>query len=73
MKKIILLIALTLIISACQSWDFARRVKQQGNILSKAKVERLRPGMSKDDVVTLLGSDLLTPTFNEDRWDYAYT
>ena len=30
-------------------------------------------GMSKNDTAILMGTSLLSPTFNNNRWDYAYT
>ncbi|EHL29442.1 outer membrane protein assembly factor BamE [Legionella drancourtii] len=63
----------TLTLTQCTSFDFARRVAQQGNLIPKAKVDRLKVGMSKNDVAILMGTSLLSPTFNNDRWDYAYT
>ncbi|MGQ3889733.1 outer membrane protein assembly factor BamE [Legionella sp. CNM-1927-20] len=69
----ILLIALVLTLTHCMSYDFTRRVVQQGNLLPQDKVERLHVGMSKEDVAILMGTSLLSPTFNNDRWDYAYT
>lgn len=62
-----------LTLTQCSSYDFARRVTQQGNLLPKSKIDRLKVGMSKNDVAILMGTSLLSPTFNEDRWDYAYT
>lgn len=29
--------------------------------------------MSKQDVAILMGTSLISPTFNNHRWDYAYT
>jgi outer membrane protein assembly factor BamE len=29
--------------------------------------------MHKDDVAILMGTSLINPMFNLDRWDYAYT
>lgn len=60
-------------ITSCATYDFSRRVVQQGNLLPQSKIQRLRLGMSKDDVAILMGSSLLSPTFNNNRWDYAYT
>lgn len=60
-------------LTQCTSYDFARRVAQQGNLLPKDKIDRLKVGMSKSDVAILMGTSLLSPTFNNDRWDYAYT
>lgn len=55
------------------SYDFSRRVVQQGNLLAPQKIERLKIGMSKNDAAILMGTSLISPTFNNDRWDYAYT
>ncbi|MGF1526481.1 MAG: outer membrane protein assembly factor BamE [Candidatus Competibacterales bacterium] len=45
----------------------------QGNELDTAQVQRLRPGLTKGQVRTLLGSPLLNSPFHRDRWDYVYT
>ncbi len=66
-----LLIAATL--CSCASYDFSRRVVQQGNLLPDEKLSRLHLGMSKEDVSILMGTSLLSPDFNNDHWDYAYT
>ncbi len=75
MKKsfLISLMVLTLGLTNCTSYDFSRRIVQQGNLLPESKIQRLKTGMSKKDVAVLMGSSLLSPTFNNDRWDYAYT
>ncbi len=75
MRLIIILVTLLLNLSLthCVSYDFARRVRQQGNLLPQEKIERLKIGMSKDDAAILMGTSLLSPTFNTNRWDYAYT
>ncbi len=67
----IIIVSLTL--TQCVSYDFSRRITQQGNLLPQAKVARLKTGMSKDDVAILMGTSIMSPTFNNDRWDYAYT
>lgn len=60
-------------LTQCTSYDFARRVVQQGNLLPKEKIDRLKTGMSKENVAILMGTSIISPTFNNDRWDYAYT
>ena len=72
-RTILIAISLTLSLTNCMSSDFARRVVQQGNLLPQEKLSRLNIGMSKDDAAILMGTSLLSPTFNNDRWDYAYT
>jgi outer membrane protein assembly factor BamE len=69
----LLCILFTLTLTQCTSYDFARRVAQQGNLLPGALIDRLKVGMSKNDVAILMGTSLLSPTFNNNRWDYAYT
>lgn len=66
-------ILLSLSLTQCASLDFSRRIAQQGNLLPQEKISRLKTGMSKDDVAILMGTSLLSPMFNNDRWDYAYT
>ena len=75
MRIIIFLLGIlfTFTLTQCASFDLSRRVAQQGNLLPKNKIDRLKPGMSKNDVAILMGTSLLSPTFNENRWDYAYT
>ena len=66
-------IFLTLTLTQCESYDFARRAVRQGNLLPKSEIDRLKIGMSKDQVAHLMGNSLISPTFNNNRWDYAYT
>lgn len=70
---ILLSLIITLTLTQCVSYDFSRRIRQQGNLLPQSKIERLKVGMSKNDVAILMGTSLISPTFNNDRWDYAYT
>jgi outer membrane protein assembly factor BamE len=70
---ILISIILTLTLTHCASYDFSRRIVEQGNMLQQDHISRLKIGMSKNDAAILLGTSLLSPTFNNDRWDYAYT
>ncbi len=75
MRIIIILITalLACTLTQCISYDFSRRIVQQGNLIPADKVERLKLGMSKEEVAILMGTSLLSPIFNNERWDYAYT
>lgn len=46
---------------------------QQGNILDKKTVDQLQPGMTKHQVVVLMGSPSVSTPFNQNRWDYVST
>jgi outer membrane protein assembly factor BamE len=45
----------------------------QGNFVSKEQVEALRVGMSRVQVIEVLGNPLLTSVFHADRWEYVFT
>ena len=72
-KTILITIALALTLTSCISYDLSRHIVQQGNLLPQSKIERLKVGMSKEDTAILMGTSLISPLFNNDRWDYAYT
>jgi len=44
----------------------------QGNYLTSDSVERVRPGMRRQDVRFVLGSPLLLDPFHPNRWDYIF-
>ncbi len=71
--RIILISIIFCLLNSCASYDFSRRPVQQGNLLPAATVAKLKVGMTREDAAILLGTSLLSPTFNNNRWDYAYT
>ncbi|MCD8339567.1 MAG: outer membrane protein assembly factor BamE [Burkholderiales bacterium] len=44
----------------------------QGNVVTSEMTEALREGMTKNQVIFLLGSPTLRSTFHENEWDYIY-
>lgn len=46
---------------------------QQGNLFDKSTVETLKPGMSKRQVLLVMGSPAVISPFEQDRWDYVST
>ena len=72
-RTILFTIALALTLTHCASYDFSRRVVEQGNLLPQEKIDRLKIGMSKNDVAILMGTSLLNPIVDPNRWDYSYT
>jgi outer membrane protein assembly factor BamE len=45
---------------------------QQGNFISQEMVAQLREGMTREQVLFILGTPLLTDIFHAERWDYAF-
>ncbi len=50
-----------------------RQPIHQGNLLEKKNVEQLQAGMSKRQVLVLLGSPSVADPFHTLRWDYITT
>ena len=75
------LIILPLLLTGCSSprtWtvpDFSsHKIEiQQGNVVTKEMVAKLKPGMTRSQVRFVLGTPLLIDPFRTDRWDYVYT
>ena len=46
---------------------------QQGNLLDKAMVDQLKPGMTKRQTLLLMGTPSVSTPFEQNRWDYVST
>ena len=45
----------------------------QGTLLEKQNVEQLKPGMTREQVISLVGTPTVADPFHSDRWDYVAT
>ena len=46
---------------------------QQGNVITQAMIDKLKPGMTRRQVTFIMGQSVLKNSFNPDRWDYVYS
>ncbi len=46
---------------------------QQGNLYTPEMEARIKPGMSKEQVLAILGNPILGNLFNDNHWAYVYT
>jgi outer membrane protein assembly factor BamE len=69
--RLILCALLVLALSACNL--VYRQDVAQGNILDESNVAELELGMTKRQVVVLLGSPSVQSPFHQNRWDYVNT
>ena len=75
--KSLLFLCATLLV-ACNnvgSMDFPGVYKigiVQGNIITQEMVDQLRPGMTKRQVIFVMGTPLVRDPYHQDRWDYIY-
>lgn len=77
LRSLVLLVA-TLTIAACSTI----RVPQfpgvykidiaQGNIITQEMIDQLEPGMTRRQVVFVMGTPLVRDPYNQDRWDYVF-
>ena len=57
----------------CAGCGVHRVAIQQGNIITQAMVDQLKPGITREQVAYIMGEPVLRNTFDDDRWDYVYT
>ena len=46
---------------------------QQGNVITQEMVDRLKPGMTRNQVAFVMGKPVLSDPFNDDQWVYVYS
>ena len=71
MRKALVLLLAALLLSGCNF--IYRQPVFQGTLLDKANVEQLKPGMTQDQVISLVGTPPLADPFHHQRWDYVAT
>ncbi len=71
MKNLIIALIFSLSLSACIR-PYVPDI-QQGNILNNSSLQELRYGMSKQEVLYILGTPMVIDPFNTQRWDYYYS
>jgi outer membrane protein assembly factor BamE len=79
MRTVIISLLGLILLAACNSsnWHIGnvpfRPNVTQGNVIDQASLDALRPGMSKSQVLFLMGSPLIVDPFHLQRWDYVYS
>ena len=61
------------LLSGCAGFGVHRIDIQQGNLVTEEQLAKVKPGMSRLDVRTALGTPLLQDVFNGNRWDYYFS
>lgn len=69
MRKLLLISCIALLTAGCGI--LYKQPIYQGNLLEKSSVDQLQKGMSKQQVLLLLGSPSISDPFHHDRWDYT--
>ncbi|TAP40444.1 outer membrane protein assembly factor BamE [Alteromonas sp. KUL49] len=71
LQHLLMILGLTFCSTACTNWIYRIDVPQ-GNFLDERDVEKLRVGMSKEQVIYVLGNPVVQDTFDSDTWYYVY-
>lgn len=72
-RSALIVLLITALSSGCGSFRFPGVFKidiAQGNIVTQEMLDQLKPGMTRRQVLYVMGSPMLTDTFNDNRWDY---
>ena len=73
MRRNLCVMALSLTLSACSYLQVHKMDIDQGNYLSETTVAKIHMGMTKAEVIDILGEPVIHNTFAADRLDYVYT
>jgi len=69
MRKLLLVLIVALSTAGCGI--LYKQPIYQGNLLEKTNVDQLQAGMSKQQVLVLLGTPSIEDPFPQERWDYT--
>ena len=72
MRKIFDLLLFSVLLISLSSCTSYKLEVQQGNAVAPEEVSQLKKGMSKAEVIALLGTPLLQDSFQTNRWDYVF-
>ena len=68
MRKAFVFLLAAVLLSGC---NFAyRQPIFQGNLLDKQNVDQLKPGLTRAQVIALIGDPPVADPFHHERWDY---
>ena len=64
--------ALLVSVSGCSSFSPYKMDIRQGNYITPEMRQKVKVGMSRQQVSSILGSPLVSDVFHANRWDYIY-
>jgi outer membrane protein assembly factor BamE len=73
-SSVISITSCILLLTACTDWlPTAHRLDlEQGNNIKLEQLEKIKAGMSKDEVRRIMGLPMISDPFHSQRWDYIY-
>lgn len=72
LTRIITLSVAVTLISGCSYFGVYKRDLAQGNLVTNDMTSQLQPGMTRQQVLNVMGTPLLESPFDSREWDYIY-
>ncbi len=81
MKNLVVLCLSLILLSACsRSFDGGYNMPllykidvQQGNVIEQDMINKLKPGMNKEQVKFIMGTPVIVDPFHNERWEYIFS
>ncbi len=76
MRQTLLIVTAVLLLGACslERLPGVYRIDvHQGNVVTPAMLEALRPGMTREQARFVMGTPMVVNTFHQERWDYFFS
>lgn len=73
MQRILAVSFLVMLLAACSLVPVYKPAIEQGNIFDQAMIDKLKPGMNKEQILYVMGTPVLRHDFFPNRWDYVYS
>ncbi|WP_084261831.1 outer membrane protein assembly factor BamE [Zymobacter palmae] len=70
--RIVVMGCLLGLLAGCSFFSVYKRDIPQGNLVSESMVSQLKVGMTREQVVYVMGNPLLDNAFDANEWDYIY-
>ncbi len=69
MNKIIFIVSLLFLIAACNVKTYKADI-HQGNVITLQDINKIKIGMTKEEVEKILGSPAIIDLFHNNQWEY---
>lgn len=73
MRSLLIIILTCTLLTSCSWFRIQKMTIEQGNVITQDQVQQLHLGMTRDEVVAVMGNPVLYNTFDDNRMDYVYT
>lgn len=73
LRRAVCVFCVVFLVTGCGLVKLHRIDIQQGNLVTQKMIDKLKPGMTKEQVIYIMGHPLALNPFDQSRWDYVHT